>query len=160
MPDLLRSRTPAGRCRDVLLLVALALAGCAAVPQPGSPAAAGEEPAPEFVPLYALLADPVAYAGRRVITSGSLRKLGRSATVRWGFELIEEPDGPALVCYELNWHPRRFGLAQQILRQAEVAGEPVVLGGRIEDDGRLELDWIGYKDFQLQTGQTGIDTAR
>lgn len=142
------------------MLAVLALAGCAAAPPSGAPPARGEEPAPEFVPLYTLLADPQAYAGRRVITSGLLRDLGRSPTTRWGFELVEVADGPALVCYELNWHPRRFGLTQQLLRQAEVAGEPVVLGGRIEEDGRLELDWVGYKDFHLETDQTGVDIGR
>lgn len=133
------------------------LAGCPHDAARTGPAATARAPADAAavveMPLPQILASAKRLQDRPVRTSGYPDRVGRGGSRWWRFTL--RSGDAAVVCYELRWHSGRHGLVQQLLRHAEVEGQPVRVAGRLQQGARIELDWIEVYGQRFDTDVEG-----
>ena len=144
--------------RVVLAMLASCLLGGCAAPLKltesewrAGPEAFGQRELIIETSLDNVVATPAAFGRHSVQLSGHPEYVGhRIDHPYWYFYLTDE-SGSRLLCYEQNYRLTHRSVVERLLRRAQSLGEPVTVGGRLKRGGELELDWIDYGAWHLDT---------
>ena len=141
----------------VLLLTVLVLGGCAGPVKlsqsdwQADPDQHGERDLIIETTLAEVAADSSAYGDYSVELAGLPEYVGHKVTHPYWHFYLTDAAGNRLLCYERNYRVSHRSVVDRLVRHAQKAGETVTVVGRLKRGGELELDWIDYGNWHLDT---------
>ncbi|MCG2634730.1 MAG: hypothetical protein J4A00_07420 [Gammaproteobacteria bacterium] len=98
-----------------------------------------------------VVADQPAYGNYLVEISGVPEYVGHTIGHGYWHFYLTDSAGNRLLCYERNYRVSHRSVVERLVRRAQAQGESMVVVGRLKRPGELELDWIDYGDWHLDT---------
>jgi len=93
---------------------------------------------------------PGAYMDKKIEIMGYVTLDSFRKTNDWSFVLKDE-EGRQVRCYEREYRITSWIMPEMAIRQATQRKEKVTAAGKFEKNGRIELDWIEYKNQHFNT---------
>jgi len=100
--------------------------------------------------IKSVIEAPEAYRDKKIEMTGYIVLDGFRRGDDWSF-VLNDGEGRGVRCYEREYRLRSWIMLEMALRQANQRNEKITVVGKFERNGKIELDWIEYKDQHFDT---------